>query len=131
MVRATFNFLASTDVGSLALTCKRLINSSNDSYLVRAMKRQEHLIVETEMEERIKEEGNQAIIEVIDTGSGMAPEGLRRIFQVYYSTKKGGSGLGLPTTRRIIHEHHGSIRAESEVGKRTRFVIAVPLAEGI
>ena len=72
---------------------------------------------------------DQAVIEVIDTGPGIAPEDLSRIFEVYYSTKKSGSGLGLPTTRRIVQEHRGTIRADSEIGKGTRFIIALPLAE--
>lgn len=68
-----------------------------------------------------------AHLEVIDTGPGLAPEDLQRIFNVYYSTKTGGSGLGLPTTRRIIREHGGDIRVESEVGKGTRFILMLPL----
>ncbi len=70
----------------------------------------------------------QAMIEVIDTGSGISDEELARIFEVYYSTKTGGSGLGLPTTRRIIREHHGQLTVESELGKGTRFIITLPLA---
>ena len=69
------------------------------------------------------------LIEVIDTGTGIAPEELARIFRVYYSTKKSGSGLGLPTTRRIVHEHGGALNVESDVGKGTRFTIALPLIE--
>lgn len=72
----------------------------------------------------------QANIEVIDTGCGIAPQDLPKIFQVYYSTKARGTGLGLPTTRRIIREHGGSIHVESEVGKGTRFIIALPLVVG-
>ena len=68
-------------------------------------------------------------IEVIDTGPGIAPNDLPRIFDVYYTTKKGGTGLGLPIIRRIVREHGGAIRAESEVGKGTRFVISLPLAK--
>jgi two-component system sensor histidine kinase HydH len=69
----------------------------------------------------------EVTIEVTDTGTGIAPDELPRIFQVYYSTKKGGTGLGLPTTRRIIREHGGSVRVHSEPGKGTRFVIALPV----
>ena len=79
---------------------------------------------------RLSVQRDRADVEVIDTGRGMAPEDLSRIFQVYYSTKKGGSGLGLSTTRRIVHEHGGVIRAESEPGKGTRFVISLPVADG-
>jgi len=70
---------------------------------------------------------DRATVEVIDTGPGIAPEEVPRIFEVYYSTKKRGTGLGLPTTRRVIREHGGSIRLESEPGKGTRFVICLPL----
>jgi len=71
----------------------------------------------------------EAIIEVIDTGAGMDDETMAKIFQAYYSTKQGGSGLGLPMTRRIIREHGGTVRVESDPGKGTRFIIALPLAD--
>ena len=67
-------------------------------------------------------------IEVIDTGAGIDPTEMPHIFGVYYSTKSGGSGLGLPTIRRIVREHGGTIRVDSELGKGTRFTIALPLA---
>jgi signal transduction histidine kinase len=70
----------------------------------------------------------EAVLEVIDTGCGVPPGDLPKLFQAYFSTKKGGSGLGLPTTRRIVREHDGTIRAESQVGKGTRFVVTLPLA---
>jgi signal transduction histidine kinase len=69
------------------------------------------------------------VLEIIDTGPGIPPDALPNVFQVYYSTKKGGSGLGLPTTRRIVREHGGTIRVESEPGKGTRFVVALPLTK--
>lgn len=78
---------------------------------------------------RMSASAGEALIEVIDTGTGIAPEDLARIFQVYYSTKKSGSGLGLPTTRRIIREHGGALNVESDVGKGTRFTIVLPLVE--
>jgi len=77
---------------------------------------------------RVQASRGQAVIEVIDTGPGISPEVVERIWEVYFSTKKGGSGLGLPTTRRIIREHEGTIRVESEIGRGTRFVITLPLA---
>lgn len=75
---------------------------------------------------KISRQSDRCVVEVIDTGSGIAPDKLERIFDVYYSGKKQGSGLGLPTTRRIIREHGGTIRVESETGKGTRFVISLP-----
>jgi len=69
----------------------------------------------------------RAVLEVIDTGPGLAAEQMACIFDLYYSTKHGGSGLGLPTTRRIVNAHGGTIRVESEPGKGTRFIIELPM----
>ncbi|MCE5279859.1 MAG: ATP-binding protein [Planctomycetaceae bacterium] len=77
---------------------------------------------------RVEAQKNRALIEVIDTGPGIPPETMGRIFDVYYSTKKHGTGLGLPTARRIIRAHGGSIRVDSEPGKGTRFLISLPLS---
>ena len=65
-------------------------------------------------------------IHVIDTGPGIAPEVIQSIFTPYFTTKSGGSGLGLPTARRLIEEHGGTLRVLSEVGKGSDFVIRVP-----
>lgn len=65
-------------------------------------------------------------ITVADTGLGMSPETLARIFVPYFTTKGGGSGLGLPTSRRIVTEHGGRLDVTSELGKGTSFVITLP-----
>jgi two-component system sensor histidine kinase HydH len=70
---------------------------------------------------------NMAVLEVIDTGRGIAPEAVAQIFDAYYSTKSGGTGLGLAITRRVVQEHHGRISVQSEVGKGTVFSIALPI----
>ncbi|WP_437190727.1 sensor histidine kinase [Planctomicrobium sp. SH527] len=67
------------------------------------------------------------VIEIIDTGNGIVPEAIPKIFGEFYSTKPGGSGLGLPTVRKIIEAHDGQIHCESEVGKGTRFTITLPI----
>jgi len=77
---------------------------------------------------RLSSHRQRAAIEVIDTGHGIPPDDLARVFQVYYSTKKGGTGLGLPTTQRIVREHGGTVAVQSQEGKGTRFVISLPLA---
>ncbi len=77
---------------------------------------------------KVSRQAGRCVIEVIDTGSGIASDKLEKIFDVYYSGKKQGSGLGLPTTRRIVREHGGTIRVESELGKGTRFIISLPAA---
>lgn len=65
-------------------------------------------------------------LHVIDTGPGIPPEGLPRIFEPYYTTKSGGTGLGLPTARRIVEAHGGTVDVHSDPGKGTDFVIALP-----
>ena len=77
---------------------------------------------------RLSAQKASAIVEVIDTGPGISSEDLDKVFEVYFSTKPHGTGLGLPTTRRIVREHGGDITVESEPGKGTRFVIELPLA---
>jgi signal transduction histidine kinase len=72
-----------------------------------------------------------AILYVSDTGVGIPPENLSRVFQAYFTTKKGGTGLGLPTTRRIIEEHGGHIKVQSEPGKGTSFRVELPLAREV
>jgi signal transduction histidine kinase len=66
-------------------------------------------------------------LDLIDTGSGIDAETQARIFDTFYSTKQGGSGLGLPTARKIIEGHGGQIKVESEVGKGTKFTILLPV----
>jgi signal transduction histidine kinase len=87
-----------------------------------AMERGGDLIVRT------KREDGETVIDVIDTGSGIAPEALPRIFQPYFSTKKGGTGLGLPMTRRIVEEHGGRITVASEPGRGTQVTMRFPAA---
>jgi signal transduction histidine kinase len=73
-------------------------------------------------------ENDGGVIEVVDTGPGIPEEVRAKMFDIYYSTKKDGSGLGLPTTRRIIHEHQGKLHVESEEGCGTKFHIELPAA---
>jgi len=72
-------------------------------------------------------DGNAIILSLIDTGKGMPREVLAKAFKPFFSTRPGGTGLGLPTTRKIIEAHNGQITVESEVGKGTRFTIRLPL----
>jgi signal transduction histidine kinase len=67
-----------------------------------------------------------ATLSVIDTGPGIGDETLGRIFQPYFTTKSGGTGLGLPTARRLIEEHGGTLTVESAVGRGTTFVVSLP-----
>ena len=65
-------------------------------------------------------------VTVADTGTGIAPENLDRLFEPFFTTKNNGTGLGLPITRRIIHEHDGLITVESKPNCGTTFSIVLP-----
>ncbi|RPH84183.1 MAG: sensor histidine kinase [Planctomycetaceae bacterium] len=65
-------------------------------------------------------------MELIDTGCGVDDNTLLHMFEPFYSTKEGGSGLGLPTARKIIEAHGGRISVQSEVGRGTKFVLEFP-----
>ena len=66
-------------------------------------------------------------LDLIDTGCGMDDQTAAHMFEAFFSTKPGGSGLGLPTTRKIIEAHGGRIRVQSEVGRGTQFTIELPV----
>ena len=69
---------------------------------------------------------NGVEIHIIDTGPGIDEDTVKRIFQPYFTTKHGGTGLGLSTTRRIINEHGGDITAHTQPGHGTDFTITLP-----
>ena len=64
---------------------------------------------------------------VSDNGSGISADRLSMIFEPYYSTKENGTGLGLAISKRIVAEHEGTLRAESEVGTGSIFTVCLPL----
>jgi signal transduction histidine kinase len=73
-----------------------------------------------------RRDGHAVVLEVTDTGVGMSDEVRARIFDAFFSTRPEGSGLGLPTTRKIIEAHRGTIHVQSEPGKGSRFTIRLP-----
>ncbi len=72
--------------------------------------------------------GEMAEITVGDTGKGIPLENRQKIFQLFFTTRPGGSGIGLASTFRIVQLHNGSIDFTSEVGRGTTFRIELPLA---
>ncbi len=68
------------------------------------------------------------VLTVADTGPGIAPENLERIFDPLFSTKSFGTGLGLPIVKQIVEQHGGTIRIDSEVAHGTRVRISLPLS---
>jgi signal transduction histidine kinase len=69
-------------------------------------------------------------LDVIDTGKGMPPEIAAKVFKPFFTTRPGGSGLGLATTKKIVEAHDGTIEVQSEVGRGTKFTIRLPLPQG-
>ena len=73
-------------------------------------------------------DGSSAVIEITDTGPGISESDKQKMFKISFSTKLGGSGLGLPITKRIIEAHQGTIDLHSTTGRGTSFRISLPLA---
>jgi signal transduction histidine kinase len=76
---------------------------------------------------RTARRNKEAVIQISDTGSGIAADKLPNIFEAYYSSRSQGSGLGLPTAQKIVEAHKGAISVDSELGKGTSFTIKLPL----
>jgi hypothetical protein len=78
-------------------------------------------------------DGEAASIEIADTGAGIPPEHLSRIYDPFFTTKTSGlgTGLGLAITYGIVQEHSGAISCESQEGQGTRFRVTLPLASGV
>jgi len=73
--------------------------------------------------------GDHVRIDVIDNGPGIPEEIRERVWDVYFSSKREGSGLGLPTARRIVEEHGGTLVFHTDAEKGTDFAITLPLPE--
>jgi len=78
---------------------------------------------------RTAAQGDTVAIYLIDTGCGMDEGTMARMFEAFFSTKPSGSGLGLPTTEKIIAAHGGQITVQSEVGRGTQFRIELPVPQ--
>ncbi|MDB4942832.1 MAG: histidine kinase [Labilithrix sp.] len=75
-------------------------------------------------------ERGQVVVRIVDSGAGIASENLERVFEPFFSTKaEDGTGLGLSLVKRIVDEHGGSVRVESQVGVGSAFIVTLPLAE--
>jgi two-component system, sporulation sensor kinase E len=85
-----------------------------------AMKRRGILRIRTDIDD------THVLISFIDTGGGMSPENLSRVFEPYFTTKSSGTGLGLLIVRRIVREHGGELSIESSQGKGLTLTIRLP-----
>jgi signal transduction histidine kinase len=75
-----------------------------------------------------RDEG-MVLVEVQDTGPGIPREAQEKIFELYFTTKQGGSGIGLAQTYQVMQWHYGSVEFETTEGKGTTFRLRMPLAE--
>tara|TARA_R110002126_G_scaffold86474_5_gene208714 strand:- start:5276 stop:6004 length:729 start_codon:yes stop_codon:yes gene_type:complete len=80
---------------------------------------------------QVRRHGPSVEITITDTGVGMKPDQIENCFDLYWSTKKGGTGLGLSTVSRIVAEHEGSIGVVSEEGRGTSFTLRLPLLQEV
>jgi signal transduction histidine kinase len=74
----------------------------------------------------VNDEGGRTLIEVSDTGRGIAPDDISKVFEPYYSTKETGTGLGLAIVRKVIEDHGGTVSVRSKLGGGTTFTILLP-----
>lgn len=71
--------------------------------------------------------GSEVTVEVADSGEGIAPEHLARLFDPFFTTRPGGVGLGLSIAHRIVEDHRGSVDVESVLGQGTRITVRLPI----
>ncbi|HOK13594.1 MAG TPA: ATP-binding protein, partial [Candidatus Kapabacteria bacterium] len=100
-----------------------LITNSAD-----AIKTKGNIIIKTYLEAGLKHnEGEMVVVSIADNGIGITPEDLSKIFNPFFTRKPDGTGLGLPITQRILHQHGGVIDVESKVGVGTTFYVKLPV----
>ena len=75
---------------------------------------------------KIKEDGDEVLVSIADTGCGMSEEVLSKIFQPYYTTRNDGFGIGLAIVYKVIKEHGGQIQVVSKINKGTTFYLRLP-----
>ena len=78
----------------------------------------------------LDDESNEIVISFLDTGCGITPKNLDKIFTPFFSTKKDGSGLGLCLAHQVISYHKGRIKIESKLGQGTEVIVRLPVLNG-
>ena len=75
---------------------------------------------------RVRAEGRLIEIDVEDSGVGMDEATRRQLFRPFFTTRHGGTGLGLALVNRVVEDHRGAIRVESRPGQGSRFTVTLP-----
>lgn len=75
----------------------------------------------------VDKDGNQAVIKISDTGTGIASENMKKLFMPFFTTKETGNGFGLMEVQKVVQAHFGTIDVKSTVGQGTSFIIKLPL----
>jgi nitrogen fixation/metabolism regulation signal transduction histidine kinase len=114
--------LAMADPEGIKRALANLIDNAADAM-------QDSLLREIHISTVLVESKDAVEITIADTGHGVTRDLKEKLFLPYFSTKKRGTGLGLAIVRRIVEDHHGSIRVEENQPLGARFVMELPLAE--
>jgi signal transduction histidine kinase len=81
-----------------------------------------------ELEVTLEDDRKSAVLRIADQGAGIPNDIQEKIFDLYFTTKSGGSGIGLAMTYRILQLHHGSVEVQSMLGRGTEFQLRIPLS---
>ena len=120
-IRLKFGCIDSTVMGDEKLLYQVVLNLLKNG--IEAIGKKGHIIIATDCaEDFIK-------LVIMDTGSGIAVEHMKKIYDPFFTTKTEGTGLGLPIVRQIIRDHNGRIEIKSEEGKGTKVEIFLPQAQ--
>jgi signal transduction histidine kinase len=74
----------------------------------------------------MREADDQVCLSVQDSGIGIHPQDLKRLFEAFFTTKSGGMGIGLSVSRSIVEKHHGRLWAEANTGPGATFSFSIP-----
>jgi two-component system, NtrC family, sensor histidine kinase HydH len=124
-LKDNINFLINTKEASInadsSLLKQALINILQNAF--------ESVVSGGEIKMKSQIDNRTLVISIIDNGAGISDENIGKIFNLYYTTKQAGSGLGLSIVNQIIAEHNGNISVESKPGEGTNITIKIPLSD--
>ncbi|MFH1372910.1 MAG: ATP-binding protein [bacterium] len=117
------------DVGLIQQVLMNLLNNAGDAIdekVARQGDSDEPVTKDISIAVAYDKENEEISVSIDDSGIGMSPETLSRIFAMHFTTKKGGHGLGLANCKKIVEQHYGELTAQSTLGEGTTFTITLP-----